>query len=249
MIERVDVLGVGVSAINQSIALTEISDWIDRRAREYVCVTSVHGVMESQKDPDLLMIHNSSGLTTPDGMPLVWCARFAGAKAVDRVYGPDLMLNISEASVERGWTHYYYGSAPGVPESLAENLEARFPGLKVVGTHSPPFRELSDEEIQQVASEINRVAPDIVWVGLSTPKQERWMAKFRPLLDAPVLIGVGAAFDMHAGRSRQAPPWLQRSGLEWAYRLIQEPNRLWKRYLYNNPVFLSRIMRRRPRIV
>lgn len=249
MIPRIDVLGVGVSAINQKSALSEIEAWIDRREKQYVCVTGVHGVMESQKDSELLEIHNSSGLTTPDGMPLVWCARYAGADSVARVYGPDLMLNVSAASVERGWSHYYYGAGPGVPEALEENLKAKFPGLKVVGTYSPPFRELSDEECQEIAREINRVAPDIVWVGLSTPKQEKWMARFRPLLEAPVIIGVGAAFDMHAGRARRAPTWIQNAGLEWAFRLSQEPKRLWRRYLYNNPVFIWRILRRPPKIV
>lgn len=249
MISRVDVLGVGVSAINQEIALSEIARWITAQDKQYVCVTGVHGVMESQRDPELLAIHNSSGLTTPDGMPLVWCARYAGAESVERVYGPDLMLNVAAASVEHGWTHYFYGSAPGVPETLSENLEARFPGMKVVGTHSPPFRDLTPDEVLETAAEINGLAPDIVWVGLSTPKQERWMARFRPLLEAPVIIGVGAAFDMHAGRIPQAPPWMQSSGLEWAFRLFKEPRRLWQRYLYNNPVFIGRILRRPPRMV
>jgi N-acetylglucosaminyldiphosphoundecaprenol N-acetyl-beta-D-mannosaminyltransferase len=249
VISRVDVLGVGVSAINQEVALSEIGRWIDGREKHYVCVTGVHGVMESQRDPELLAIHNSSGMTTPDGMPLVWCARYAGAESVGRVYGPDLMLNVAEASVDRGWTHYFYGSAPGVPETLTDNLTARFPGLKVVGTHSPPFRELTADEVAETASEMNRLAPDIVWVGLSTPKQEKWMARFRPLLDVPVIVGVGAAFDMHAGRIPQAPPWMQRSGLEWAFRLSKEPRRLWQRYLYNNPVFIGRILRRPPRLV
>ena len=249
MIPRVDVLGVGVSAINQETALAEITSWIERREKRYVCVTGVHGVMESQRDPELLSIHNASGLTTPDGMPLVWCAKYAGVESVERVYGPDLMLNVSAASVERGWTHYYYGAAPGVPELLAENLEARFPGLKVIGTHSPPFRELSDDEARQIADEINHKSPEIVWIGLSTPKQERWMARFRPLLDAPVLIGVGAAFDMHAGKLEQAPRWMQNSGLEWAFRLSREPKRLWRRYLVNNPTFVAGILRRPPRIL
>jgi N-acetylglucosaminyldiphosphoundecaprenol N-acetyl-beta-D-mannosaminyltransferase len=249
VIPRVDVLGVGVSAINQERALAEITSWIERRERHYVCVTGVHGVMESQRDPDLLAIHNSSGMTTPDGMPLVWCARYAGIESVGRVYGPDLMLNVSAASTERGWTHYYYGAAPGVPELLAENLKASFPGLKVVGTHSPPFRDLNDDEVGQIAEEINHRTPEIVWVGLSTPKQERWMARLRPLLEAPVLIGVGAAFDIHAGRLEQAPSWMQKVGMEWAFRLSREPKRLWKRYLVNNPAFIAGIIRKPPHVI
>ncbi len=219
------------------------------RERQYVCVTGVHGVMESQRDPELREIHNASGMTTPDGMPLVWCARYAGADSVERVYGPDLLLNLSEASVEQGWKHYLYGAGPGVADTLGDNLKTRFPGLDVVGTLSPPFRDLTDEEADLISAEINRVGPDIVWVGLSTPKQERWMARFRPLLEAPVLIGVGAAFDIHAGASRQAPSWMQDRGLEWLYRLYQEPGRLWKRYLVNNPAFVGRIIRRPPKII
>lgn len=249
MIERVDVLGVAVSAIDMDVAIAEIERWIEERDRQYVCVTGVHGVMESQKDPSLLLIHNSAGLTTPDGMPLVWCARYAGAHSADRVYGPDLMLAVAESSLRSGWKHYFYGAGPGVVDTLAKNLETKFPGLKTVGTYSPPFRELTLEEENAILGEINRLAPDIVWIGLSTPKQERLMARFRPLLDAPVLLGVGAAFDIHAGNLSQAPRWVQRSGLEWMYRLMKEPRRLWRRYLYNNPRFIAKILTKPPTII
>lgn len=247
-IRRVDVLGVGVSAINPSMALAEIERWVDEGERQYVCVTGVHGVMESQRDPELLRIHNDSGLTTPDGMPMVWSGRRAGAGWMERVYGPDLMLAVCERGVDRGWTHFFYGGAEGVPELLAEKLTARFPGLEVVGTYSPPFRPLTEEEEAEVASLIEAAAPTFVWVGLSTPKQERWMAAFRSRLSAPAILGVGAAFDMHAGRLPQAPRWMQRSGLEWLYRLIKEPRRLWRRYFRNNPAFMLGIVRRPPRL-
>lgn len=249
MIPRVDVLGVGVSIINQDIARTEIGAWIEHGETHYVCVTGVHGVMESQRDPALKDIHNASGLTTPDGMPLVWCARYAGATSVERVYGPDLMLNLANESVVKGWTHFFYGGAPGVADALAARLGERFPGLKVAGTFSPPYRDLTDEEASAIAADINQSNPDIVWVGLSTPKQERWMARFRPELRAPALIGVGAAFDIHSGNARQAPPWMQKRGLEWLFRLASEPRRLWKRYLVNNPIFISRIIRRPPKLL
>lgn len=242
-------LGVAVSAIDPDMALAEIARWISERDRQYVCITGVHGVMESQRDPDLLAIHNGSGMTTPDGMPLVWCARYAGATWVDRVYGPDLMLNVAQVSVEKDWSHYFYGAAPGVAKDLARNLEGKFPGLIVAGTQSPPYRDLSEEEVRRTAAEINAAHPDIVWIGLSTPKQERWMARFRPLIEAPVLVGVGAAFDIHAGNIAQAPRWMQRSGMEWAFRLIQEPKRLRRRYLYNNPRFIARILAQPPRIL
>ncbi|MDQ6650301.1 MAG: WecB/TagA/CpsF family glycosyltransferase, partial [Actinomycetota bacterium] len=234
---RVDVLGVHVSAIDEPAAVDEVTRWIEQRERSYVCVTGVHGVMESQGDDALRAIHNDSGLTTPDGMPLVWSAHRAGAAHVRRVYGPDLMLALLARAADRGWTSYFYGGAEGVADLLAERMSARFPGLRVVGTFSPPFRALTQDEDDAVVRRINQAAPDLVWVGLSTPKQERWMGAHRSRLDAPALLGVGAAFDFHAGLMPQAPGWMQRSGLEWAYRLAREPRRLWRRYLRNNPRF------------
>jgi N-acetylglucosaminyldiphosphoundecaprenol N-acetyl-beta-D-mannosaminyltransferase len=228
------------------MALSMVGDWIDDGAREYVCVTGVHGVIETLSDPELRQIHNESGLTTPDGMPLVWCSRFAGAPWVDRVYGPDLMLEICRHSLEAGWSHYFYGSSPDVVMDLVTRLQGEFPGLKVVGEHSPPYRDLTDQEVAEDTARINEAGPDIVWVGLSTPKQERWMARFRPDLDASVLIGVGAAFDINSGRVAQAPGWMQRSGLEWLFRLMTEPGRLWRRYLRSNPRFVLEIVRRPP---
>ena len=248
-IPRVDVLGVGVSAITMDDAVRAISGWILERRRHYVCVTGVHGVMESQRDPALLRIHNQSGLTTPDGMPLVWASRWAGAARVDRVYGPDLMLELCALAAEKGWRSFFYGGKQGVPELLTERLRTRYPDLAIAGTYSPPFRPLTDDEDAAVVERINAVRPDIVWVGLSTPKQERWMAAHVGRLDAPVLIGVGAAFDIHAGLVPQAPRWMQRSGTEWLYRLTQEPGRLWRRYLSNNPRFVLALARRRPRLL
>lgn len=246
---RVDVLGVHVSAVSRPQAVAEIGRWIRQRERHYVCVTGVHGVMESQRDPALLAIHNASGLTTPDGMPLVWCSKAAGVRSVTRVYGPDLMLDVLEAGLEHGWRHFLYGGADGVPELLAERLGHRFADLRVVGTYSPPFRQLTEAESAEIVERINASGADVVWVGLSTPKQERWMAAHRDRLEAPALLGVGAAFDFHAGRVRQAPALLQRCGLEWAFRLAVEPRRLWRRYVRNNPAFVARIARRRPRLV
>jgi N-acetylglucosaminyldiphosphoundecaprenol N-acetyl-beta-D-mannosaminyltransferase len=166
-----------------------------------------------------------------------------------RVYGPDLMLAVLERAAARGWTSFLYGGKEGVPELLAERLVARFPGLRIVGWYSPPFRALTPDEDSAIVERINAARPDLVWVGLSTPKQERWMAAHVGHLVAPVLLGVGAAFDIHAGTLRQAPPWMQRSGLEWAYRLYREPRRLWRRYLSNNPRFVVGIIRRQPRLV
>lgn len=247
-IPRVDVLGVGISAIDMQMAVDEIRRWIENRDQQYVCVTGVHGVMESVRDPELRRIHNEAGLTTPDGMPMVWCAHSAGAEHTQRVSGPDLMMVLAERAVEEGWTSYFYGGKEGVAELLAQRLTDRFPGFRTVGTHSPPFHELGAEQAHQISEQINSANPDIVWVGLSTPKQERWMARNIKSLNAPVLLGVGAAFDINAGLVRRAPAWMQKSGLEWIYRLMTEPRRLWRRYLRNNPSFLFRILLNPPRV-
>jgi N-acetylglucosaminyldiphosphoundecaprenol N-acetyl-beta-D-mannosaminyltransferase len=248
MIPRFDVLGVHISSVDPSTALDEVTRWIDERERHYVCVTGVHGVMESQRDPELMAIHNRSGLTTPDGMPLVWAGRWTGA-SVERVYGPDLMLALCARAAERGWSSFFYGGGEGVPELLASRLKARFPGLKVAGTYSPPFRPLDAAEDADVVERINVAAPDLLYVGLSTPKQERWMAAHVGVVDAPAMLGVGAAFDIHAGVLRQAPGWMQRSGLEWVFRLGVEPRRLWRRYLTNNPRFVAKLLAQPPRPV
>jgi N-acetylglucosaminyldiphosphoundecaprenol N-acetyl-beta-D-mannosaminyltransferase len=245
---RVDVLGIGISAVNMSQAVKRITRWVEQREQHYVCVSGVHGVMECQRDPALRDIHNSSGLTTPDGMPLVWAGHWAGARRMERVYGPDLMLALCALASARGWSSYFYGGAPGVSELLAQRLAERFPTLRVAGCWSPPFRPLTPEEDEDVIERINGATPDLVWVGLGTPKQERWMAAHRSRLTAPVLLGVGAAFDIHAGLLPQAPQALQRCGLEWAYRLWREPRRLWRRYLRNNPSFIAAILHRPPRL-
>jgi N-acetylglucosaminyldiphosphoundecaprenol N-acetyl-beta-D-mannosaminyltransferase len=237
-IPQANILGISVSAINLEMAVSAIEGWIFRREPHYICVTGVHGVMESQRDEELQRIHNAAGLVTPDGMPLVWLSRFMGFRHVERVYGPDLVLAVCKRSIKRGYRHFFYGGADGVAERMANRLQSRFSGLKVVGTYSPPFRPLSAEEDRKVVEHINSVQPHIVWIGISTPKQERWMAEHRGQLSAPVLVGVGAAFDLHAGLKRQAPRWMQKSGLEWSYRLMSEPRRLWRRYLVNNPSFL-----------
>jgi N-acetylglucosaminyldiphosphoundecaprenol N-acetyl-beta-D-mannosaminyltransferase len=240
--ERVNVLGVGVDPVNQTSALATIERWIATRDQQYVTVTGIHGIMESQQDEGVRAIHNGAGLVVPDGMPLVWLSRLHGFARADRVYGPDLLLACCQRSLATGHRHYFYGAGTGVPEQLIARLRTRFPGLPVAGGFSPPFRALTPEEDDAIVRQINATRPDIVWVGLSTPKQERWMAEHRNRLDAPVLIGVGAAFDFHAGLKRQAPRWMQRSGLEWVFRLLCEPRRLWRRYLRNNPVFVWKLL-------
>jgi N-acetylglucosaminyldiphosphoundecaprenol N-acetyl-beta-D-mannosaminyltransferase len=235
---RAEILGVGVSAIDMAEAVATIDRWIREGTRHYVCITGVHGVMEAQKDPDLRDIHNRAGMVTPDGMPLVWMGRHLGHSRMRRVYGPDLMRAITALSPSRGLRHFYFGGAPGVAEQLATTLKRAHPGLAVVGTLCPPFRPLTEEEDAEIVRQINAAKPDILWVGLSTPKQERWMASHIDRIDVPVLVGVGAAFDFLAGTKKQAPPWMQRNGLEWLFRLATEPRRLWRRYLQIVPGFI-----------
>lgn len=237
-IDRVNVLGVGVSAVCETQAVDLIAAALQERRKGYVCVTGVHGVMEAQRDPGLREILNRAFLNTPDGMPMVWAGRLAGFSGMRRVYGPDLMLAVCAQAVRHNFTHFLYGGAPGVVEALQRRLEAWFPGIRIVGTYTPPFRALNPDEEAELLGRVAACRPDIVWVGLSTPKQEKFMWQYGDKLEATLLFGVGAAFDFHAGRVRQAPRWMQRSGLEWLFRLGCEPRRLWRRYLRNNPLFV-----------
>lgn len=236
------VVDVRISALTFELALATLDGWIARRERHYVNICTTHTVLECHDRPDLAAIVNDAGMATPDGMPLVWLGRLHGQR-VERVYGPDVMLAACAQGQNRGYRHFFYGGAEGVAEQLVARLRARFPALQVAGIYTPPFRPLTPEEEQEVAALINASQADIVWVGLGTPKQDYWVARFRPLLEAPVLLAVGAAFDFHAGRVRQAPRWMQRSGLEWLFRLSQDPVRLWQRYLVGNPRFVYLVAR------
>ena len=240
-IKRVNVLGVGVSVLNLPSALAAIAEAVRTRRPGYICVTGVHGVMEAQTDTVFQRILNGAFLCTPDGMPMVWLGKLRGHAGMRRVYGPDLMLDVCAWSETSGCRHFFYGGAPGVAEELRDRLTARFPKLPVAGCYTPPFRPLNAAEIVQLQALVRTTRPDILWVGLSTPKQEKFMAEFLPKLDVTLMVGVGAAFDFHSGRMQQAPRWMQRSGLEWFYRLCQEPRRLAKRYLKNNPWFVLKI--------
>jgi N-acetylglucosaminyldiphosphoundecaprenol N-acetyl-beta-D-mannosaminyltransferase len=237
-IRYINILGIHVSAVNMTSVLEVIEGWISSKGRFYVCVTGVYGIVESQRDSKLKMIYNRAGLATPDGMPTVWLGRLHGFEKMQRVYGPDLMLALCDPSLGKGYKHFLYGGGVGGADCLSDSLIKRFPGLQIVGVISPPFRQLTQDEDTEVINRINNAAPDIVWVGLGAPKQEIWMYDHRNQIDAPVMIGVGAAFDFLAGKKKQAPRWMQRNGLEWFYRLMSEPKRLWKRYLINNPLFI-----------
>ncbi len=241
-IPRVNVLGVGISAINMAQALQTIKEWVSNSKQHFICVRDVHGVVECQRDETLRRIHSAAGLVTPDGMPLVWLCYLKGFRGVERVYGPDLMLAVCNDSTTRRFRHFLYGGTPMAIERLNQNLQQRFPTINIVGTYSPPFRPLSPEEDTQVVQLINATNPQIIWIGLSTPKQEYWMANHLGRLTAPVMIGVGAAFDFNASKKKQAPRWMQRSGLEWLFRLGSEPRRLWRRYLIDNPLFVLLVL-------
>lgn len=238
LIPRANVLGVGVHAVNMPVALEIIESAIAERRRGYVCATGVHGVMEVRRDPALASVFADALLVVPDGMPTVWMGRAQGLPKMERVFGPDLLLAVAGRSEVTGWTHFLYGGGTGVAQELRDVLTRCFPSMNIVGTYTPPFRRLTGEEELTLIGELDRLQPDIVWVGLSTPKQERFMAEYLPLLNTTLMIGVGAAFDFHTGRIADSPHWVKKCGLQWLHRLIQEPSRLWKRYLLNNPRFL-----------
>lgn len=235
---KFNVIGVGVSIVNMKVALKTIDGWIANQSKNFVCIRDVNGVMHCRKDNEYKRIHDNAGLVTPDGMPIIWLARLMGIKDIERVCGSDLMAALCEQTMENGYKHFFYGGKPDVVERLAANLRKRYPHIRIAGTYSPPFRPLTGQEEDKMVAMINHSRADIVWVGLGSPKQEYWMAQHAAHIDAAVLIGVGAAFDFLAGTGKRAPVWMQRSGLEWLYRLLSEPRRLWRRYLTVTPRFI-----------
>jgi N-acetylglucosaminyldiphosphoundecaprenol N-acetyl-beta-D-mannosaminyltransferase len=239
---RFRVLGIPVDAVQIPDAIARMEDWIAaRQGSHYVAVTGMHGVSESRRDPEFRTILRTADLVVPDGMPLVWLGRLNGHTLRRRVYGPELMLEFCRATADRRVRHYFYGGADGVADALAATMAERFPNLVVAGTFCPPFRPLDPGEDADIVARINDARADVLWVGLSTPKQERWMYRHRNLLNVPVMVGVGAAFDMHTGRVKQAPVWMRENGLEWCYRLVREPQRLWRRYLVLGSSFVCNV--------
>jgi N-acetylglucosaminyldiphosphoundecaprenol N-acetyl-beta-D-mannosaminyltransferase len=235
---RVDVLGVGVDPLTLDLAVKAVTGWIDAGQPANVCLATVHGVVESRRDADLKAAYADAALVATDGMPLVWWCRALGWPA-ERVYGPDLMLAVCATSVERGWRHFLLGATDETLAALSRTLRQRYPGLRIVGTLAPPFRATSAAEDAAMIDTVNAAQPDILWIGLGAPKQEKWMAAHRRRLTAPVALGVGAAFDFHAGVKRQAPLWMRRNGLEWLFRLCSEPQRLARRYAVGNSIFIA----------
>ena len=243
-VRRRELLGVPVALTDYAGAMAEMEAMIANGHRGYVCAVPVHGVMVAREDPEMMQALQGATMNVPDGKPLVWAVNLLGEDLSDRVYGPELTDRFCARAAERGYRIWLYGGeTPAALEELVAALERRHPGIVIAGSWSPPHRPLTDEEEQEVVDRINADRPDVVWVGIGVPKQEKWMARLRPRLDAPVLVGVGAAFDFLAGRKRQAPSWMQRRGLEWLFRLTQEPRRLVGRYLRYNPAFVAAFLR------
>lgn len=238
---RANVLGVGVHATNLEEAVLLSGRLLQSGDRGYVCLTGVHGVMEARRDARLQNILNDATLCLPDGMPTVWVGHGQGHRNMGRVYGPDYMLAMCRLSLKRGHRHFLYGGKPGVAELLQRKLEEKFPGLRIVGSYTPPFGPLSAEQESDLCEMVAESKPDILWVGLSTPKQELFMAEHIGKLDVKLMAGVGAAFDIHAGLASDSPRWIKNCGLQWLDRLRKEPRRLGGRYLRNNPAFLWNI--------
>jgi len=234
---------VALSAMTLESARDRVAHWVETGQRHYVNICTADTVVQCYDRPDMAKIVMNAGMATTDGMPLVWMARHFGFNETSRVYGPDLMLELCRLSEEKGFSHYFYGATDEVLAELKTNLLKKFPKLKIAGMYSPPFRPLEEAEKEEVAERINAAKPDMVWCGLGTPKQDYWVAEFRPKLDCAAILAVGAAFNFHAGHVRQAPRWMMKSGLEWLFRLVVEPRRLWRRYIIGNPRFVFQTLK------
>jgi N-acetylglucosaminyldiphosphoundecaprenol N-acetyl-beta-D-mannosaminyltransferase len=239
--DRANVLGIEVDALDLPEALVRIEDALKTRRKGYVCMAGVHGIMEAQRRPDVLRSYAGSFMTLPDGRPTVWVGRLQGHRAIRQVTGPDLMVEIFRRKQFAGYRHFLYGGKPGVAEELAQRFSRQFPWAQIVGTYTPPFRDLTLLEERGLISMLRALQPSIIWVGISTPRQELFMRRYLPLLDTTLMFGVGAAFDFHTGRIRDCADWIKRLGLQWLHRLIQDPRHLLWRYLRNNPAFLWQI--------
>ena len=241
--DRVNILGVGATPQDLNNAVETLDRWRTEKRQEYVCVVSVHGLVVAQRDPAIRHALNHCGMATEDGTPLVWWSRLAGFREARRVCGSDLLDEVCAFGLPHKFRHYFYGASPKVVEQLIDRLRKRHPGLCVAGYRSPPFRPLTAAEDAGDIAAINEAEPDFVWVGLGMPKQEKWMVEHLGKINATALIGVGAAFDFHAGAKPRAPVWMQHAGLEWLFRLLTEPRRLAHRYLIDNSLFIGHMLR------
>ncbi len=236
-----NLLGVQVEALDMARTIERVKHALIERTKGYVCMVGVHGIMEAQRNSSLANIYGGSMITVPDGTPTVWVGHLQGLDWMRRVTGPDLMLEVFRCKELSSYTHFLYGGKPGVAEELSESLSRRFPWARIVGTHTPPFQGLNAIEEEDLIARIRELKPDVIWVGISTPKQEIFMRRYLPVFDTTVMFGVGAAFDFHTGRIKDCAEWIKRAGLQWLHRLLQDPRHLWRRYLRNNPAFVWRI--------
>jgi N-acetylglucosaminyldiphosphoundecaprenol N-acetyl-beta-D-mannosaminyltransferase len=243
MLKTISLLGVNVSRVNLVLAVRQICEWVGQKQRTYVCVAPVSTLVDAQRNPKYMQVLNAAGMVTPDGMPVVWLARSRGCKEVERAYGPDILQEVCNQGQALGIRHFFYGGTEDTLLKLQQKLLKAYPKMLVTGHHAPPFYPEVRQEDAQVIDRINSSAADIVWVGLGSPKQDFWMHLHRPLLNAPVIVGAGAAFDFCSGAKPQAPRWMQGCGLEWFFRLCCEPGRLWKRYLVGNSLFLMYLIK------
>ena len=233
------VLRSNIHAVEIDDVIEIFEQWISSRTHSrYVALCNVHMVMEAYNNTYFHGALASADLVVPDGMPLIWAGRRQGLQLLRRVYGPDLFLEFCQNTAAKGYRHFLFGGHPGVPETVAARLTRSCPGIQIAGTFSPPFREHTRAELSEMIAQINNSGADVLWVALGCPKQELWMYENRDRLKVPVMAGVGQAFDLYAGRVRQAPRWTRDNGLEWAFRLISNPRRLWRRYLVYNMQFL-----------
>jgi N-acetylglucosaminyldiphosphoundecaprenol N-acetyl-beta-D-mannosaminyltransferase len=233
-----NVLGIEVDALDMELTLARLAEMLRTGRKGYVCAIDVHGVMEARRDATLSEAFSNAAIRVPDGMPTAWVGRLQGHRHMQRVAGPDLMFEVLRRSEFAGYTHFLYGGEEGVAEQLAKCIHQKLPRVRIVGTCTPPFRDLTEYEERELFARIARCKPDMIWVGIGTPKQDRFMYHYLPRLKTRLMFGVGAAFNFHTGRIKDSPAWVKRAGLQWVHRLIQEPGRLWPRYLRNNPAFL-----------
>jgi N-acetylglucosaminyldiphosphoundecaprenol N-acetyl-beta-D-mannosaminyltransferase len=237
MMKKTRIINSKICCVGLKMALLHIEQAINVKESGYICFSNVHTVVTGKTDERFGRVTNQATMALPDGMPLVWLARLRGCKEVGKCSGPDVMTELLKLSVKKGYTNFFYGSTDDNLQILQKKLSEDFPGLKIAGAYAPPFRALTAQEDQAIIKMINAVNPDIIWVGLGAPKQEIWMYEHVKQIKSSVMLGVGAAFNFHAGTVKRAPRWMQNIGLEWFFRLTKEPSKLWKRYLVTNSLF------------
>ncbi|WP_053367822.1 WecB/TagA/CpsF family glycosyltransferase [Bacillus sp. FJAT-27245] len=236
--KRIKILGSAINATNMENVISLIDNQIQQKITDYICVSNVHTVITGYREQEFRKITNNSYLTIPDGMPLSIVGKLQGNQEIERCTGPDLMAEMFLHSKNKSYTHFFYGNTKENLSILREKLLTKYPHLKIVGMYSPPFRDLDEREEQDIINLINKISPDIIWVGLGAPKQEIWMWNNKSKLQGTLMIGVGAAFNFHADIIKRAPEWMRNLSLEWFYRLLKEPKRLFKRYATTNFLFI-----------